>query len=178
MESLIGIAAQSFVSSASGNNCHVETWTQTNGLPRRWGGTLLDAREIGPGEGPGQDPPQPVKETMTMCNMGSFAGPQYYAQNWREAAGPGPAAYLDVEASFQVTPDPGGNLFCDFLTAAAEVIEAEYTPELLPEEQEADAEFSEFSNVLLIPRGILVSPFHTYLRALATDVLHNRYWMQ
>lgn len=173
MKALIGIAAQSFVSSASGNNCHVETWTQTNGLPRRWEGNLLDLREEGPGAGGSggggaKPPPQRVSETMTMCNMGSFSGPQYYAQNYREAAGPGTSAFIDVEASFHVTPDPGGNLIRDFIEAAAEAIEAEYTPELLLEEQAPDQGSSKY-----IIDPILVVPFilrnHGYSRWSVTD---------
>lgn len=60
-----------------------------------------------------RDHPYAEEEHATWCNAASFAGVQYYAQNWRDAADPGPTDYIDVSWDFQV--GPGGDFACEFL---------------------------------------------------------------
>ena len=60
-----------------------------------------------------RDHPHAEEEHATWCNAASFAGVQYYSQNWRDAANPGPTDYIDVSWDFQV--GPGGDFACEFL---------------------------------------------------------------
>ena len=119
LNSLIGMAAQSFASSATGGNCADVEYT------------VEELRK--------RDHPYPVQEKMNMCHAGHFASPQYYSQYWREAAKPGPQDYLSVEITFGA--GPGGELLCAFIEALTELVETVFTPELLGPEQAADEEF-------------------------------------
>ena len=143
MEALVGMAAQSFVSSATGNNCQVGTVQSPSGQSRRWEGPFLEDRASGPGTS--GDPGAETQQNVTVCNMGNFVGPQYYAQGWRQAAGPGPAAFVDVEASYQVSSTLDTELLCDFFEAALLIIEADYTPELMRLDYKIDKKAGRFS---------------------------------
>ena len=119
LHALIGMAAQSFASSATGGNCQDVSYT-VEGLLKR-------------------DHPYPVHETMNMCHAGHFASPQYYSQYWRDAPRPGPQDWLSVEITFGA--GPGGELLCAFIEGLMELVETTFTPELLGPEQVADDEF-------------------------------------
>ena len=60
-----------------------------------------------------RDHPHSEGEHGTWCNAASVAGGQYYGENWRDAANPGPTDYIDVSWDFQV--GPGGDFACEFL---------------------------------------------------------------
>ena len=129
LQSLIGMAAQSFASSATGKNCaDVEH-------------AVLEGRK--------RDHPVLEYEKINLCHAGHFASPQYYSQYWRKAAKPGPQDYLSVEITFGV--GPGGHLVCEFVEALAELVETAFTPELLGPEQLADQEFGKSSNTASSP---------------------------
>ena len=119
LNNLIGMAAQSFASSATGGNCADVSYT------------VEELRK--------RDHPYPVEETMNMCTAGHFASPQYYSQYWRDAKNPGPQDWLDVEITFG--PGPGGELLCAFIDELLELVEATFTPELLGPEEIVDNEF-------------------------------------
>ena len=119
LKTLIGMAAQSIASSATGGNCANVSYT------------VEELRK--------RDHPYPVQETMNMCTAGHFASPQYYSQYWRDAPKPGPQDWLDVEITFG--PGPGGDLLCAFIEGLLELAETTFTPELLGPEQELDEDF-------------------------------------
>ena len=129
LRSLIGMAAQSFASSATGKNCADVSYT------------VEELRK--------RDHPYPQEEKINVCNAGHFASPQFYSQWWREAPNPGPQDYLSVEITFKT--GPGGEMFCDFIHDLLELCEAAFTPELLGEEQVADEEFGTQSSHLSAP---------------------------
>ena len=116
LHTLIGMAAQSIASSATGGNCADATYETLNMRKR--------------------DHPYHVPETINICNAGHFASPQYYSQYWREASSPGPQDYLSVQISFGT--GPGGDFDCAFVKDLMELIEAYFTPELLGPEQRLD----------------------------------------
>ena len=144
---LFGMAAHSFGAAAVGSNCHNYSFTVED-LKKRSddddfgnNGTALNPR----------DHPYPVQEEIVLCNANHFASPQYYAQDWRKEANPGPQDYVSVEITFQTGPE--GNLICDFIKDCTEFVEAVYTPELLPEEQIADEQIGMFPTVFDDPLG-------------------------
>ena len=130
---LFGMAAHSFAAAASGKNCATQTY-MVEELRRR------DSADDGNSTLVPRDHPHPIEESITLCNAGHFASPQYYAQDWREQEKPGPQDYVSVDISFKT--GPGGALICDFIKGFMEFVEAAFTPELLPEEQVADNEIS------------------------------------
>ena len=136
---LFGMAAHSFGAAAVGSNCHNYSFVVED-LKKRSddddfgnNGTALESRA---------DHPYLVQEEIVLCNANHFASPQYYAQDWRKEANPGPQDYVSVEITFQTGPE--GNLICDFIKDFMEFVEVVYTPELLPEEQIADEEIGMF----------------------------------
>lgn len=135
------MAAQSFVSSATGQNCNKTNWVDGGGPPiRRWDESSLDD--------PASDlvkrfdlptlPSEP--KSAIMCKMGGFVSPQYYGPYWRQASSPGPQDYLDVSIGFAVGRSPDMEFVCGFIEALTEAVEAAFTPELFGEEQFADRE--------------------------------------
>ena len=131
LKTLIGMAAKSISSSATGNNCANYTYTVEEGKKRDLLSPFEEIEE--------RDTPHPVEEKILLCHAGHFASPQYYSQYWREAAKPGPQDYLSVEITFGT--GPGGAIFCEFIKDLLEFMEIAFTPELLGEEQVADEEF-------------------------------------
>lgn len=138
---LIGVAAQSFASSATGQNCNESIWVD-GGAPaiRRWDDALLDDSTSDLVERADIPTPPSIQQSATMCVMSDFASPQYYGPNWRQASSPGPQDYLDVSIGFAVAPAPDLKYICGFIEALIEAVEAAFTPELFPEEQLADKE--------------------------------------
>ena len=139
---LIGVAAQSFVSSATGQNCNESVWVDGGGAPaiRRWGDALLDDSTSDLVERADIPTPPSTQQSATMCYMSDFASPQYYGPYWRQASSPGPQDYIDVSIGFAVAPTPNMKFICGFIEALIEAVEAAFTPELFGEEQLADRE--------------------------------------
>ena len=135
---LFGMAAHSFGAAAVGSNCHNVSYTVEDLRKRGDDDDALGNNGTGSTALELRDHPYPVQEQIVLCNAGHFASPQYYAQDWRKEAKPGPQDYVSVEINFHTGPE--GDLICDFIKDFIEFVEAVYTPELLPEEQIADEE--------------------------------------
>lgn len=73
---------------------------------------------------------------------------------WREAPKPGPSNYISVAVTFKT--GPGGSLLCAFIDGLMEAVEATFTPELLPEEQDLDASIGKSRSFLFISSFELV----------------------
>ena len=165
------MAAQSFVSSATGQNCNKTNWVDGGAPPlRRWDETPLDDSNSDLVER--IDLPTPPSEAYSaiMCNMGDFVSPQYYGPYWRQAASPGPQDYLDVSIGFAVAPSPNMEFICGFIEALTEAVEATFTPELFGEEQLADKELgTAFLRAPFSTSNAFTSLLNPLLRMLADN---------
>ena len=134
-DAMIKSAATTAQNSAAGKNCFdqkytveelrkrgpFDSWLSPLHNTRRWLGSKLGLEA--------RDHPCPVIESMTMCNVGGFAGVQYYDPYWRLAPEPGPSDFIDASWSFKVINSAFECEFIEGLMDALAVIQPEFTVE-------------------------------------------------
>jgi hypothetical protein len=133
-DAMIKSAALTAQNSASGKNCHKENYT-VFGKKRWWHPASMDLTScwynLDPSETRALEARDRVIATQqfkTFCNVGGFAGEQYYSEYWRVAQNAGAAAYLDAGWNFEA--GSGGDFACDFLqglVTALGVIRPQFT---------------------------------------------------
>lgn len=121
-DAMIKSAALTAQQSATGKNCYNANYKIVERKKRSY----LDWFKESTGLKAVRDNHHPVPAEISVCNVGDFAGVQYFSQFWRTAPQPGATDYLDANWAFKSTD---GDFWCEFLADLMDelvVIEPEF----------------------------------------------------